>query len=65
LPKLDALRESWFDAPDLPPQQAIATDIKRVVFEEAPDPATGQYFHPTAYRRSITARSPRSSPSGK
>jgi peptide/nickel transport system substrate-binding protein len=54
VPKLDALREAWFDAPDLPAQQAIAADIQRVVLEDAPYLPTGQYFANTAYRKTIT-----------
>jgi peptide/nickel transport system substrate-binding protein len=54
VPKLDALRQSWFDAPDLAGQQAIAADIQRTVFEEAPYLPTGQYFASTAWRRSIS-----------
>ncbi|RAI59007.1 ABC transporter substrate-binding protein [Roseicella frigidaeris] len=54
VPRLDALREAWFDAPDLAGQQAIAADIQRAVFEEAPYLPTGQYFANTAYRKSIS-----------
>lgn len=54
VPKLDALRQAWFDAPDLEGQQRIAEDIQRSVFEEAPYLPTGQYFASTAYRRTIT-----------
>jgi len=53
-PKLEALRLSWFDAPDLPAQQAIAADLQRAVFEAATYLPTGQYFGSTAYRRSIS-----------
>ena len=54
VPKLDELREAWFDAPDLAAQKAIAEDIQRTVFEEAPYLPSGQYFANTAYRRTIT-----------
>ncbi|MCB4825041.1 ABC transporter substrate-binding protein [Roseicella aerolata] len=54
VPKLDALRTAWFDAPDLAAQKAIAADIQRTVFEEAPYLPTGQFFGNTAYRRTIT-----------
>ena len=54
IPRLDAARQAWFDAPDLAGQQAIAADIQRMVFEEAPYLPTGQFFGNTAYRRSIT-----------
>ncbi len=54
VPKLDALRQAWFEAPELAARQAIAADIQRTVFDEAPYLPTGQYFASTAYRRSIT-----------
>ncbi len=54
VPRLDALREAWFDAPDLAAQRAIAEDIQRTVLEEAPYLPSGQYFASTAYRRTIT-----------
>ncbi|MEN0076605.1 MAG: ABC transporter substrate-binding protein [Paracraurococcus sp.] len=54
VPRLEALRQSWFDAPDLAAQKTIAADLQRVVFEEAPYLPTGQYFANTAYRRTIT-----------
>jgi peptide/nickel transport system substrate-binding protein len=54
IPQLDALRLSWFDAPDAAAQQAIAGDIQRLVLEEAPYLPSGQYFTSTGWRRSIT-----------
>lgn len=54
VPRLDELRQAWFDAPDLAAQQAVAVDIQRTVFEQAPYLPTGQYFASTAYRRTIT-----------
>lgn len=54
VPKLDALREAWFEAPDLGAQQAIARDIQTTVLEEAPYLPSGQYFGNTAHRRTIT-----------
>ena len=54
VPKLDALRLSWFDASDLPAQQRIAADIQREVFDSAPYLPSGQFFGSTAWRRTIT-----------
>ncbi|TDG25005.1 ABC transporter substrate-binding protein [Paracraurococcus ruber] len=54
VPRLDELRTAWFDAPDLAAQQAIAQDIQRVVFDDAPYLPTGQFFGNTAFRRTIT-----------
>ena len=54
VPKLDALRLGWFDAPDLAAQRKVAGEIQQVVFEEAPYLPTGQYFASTAWRKTIT-----------
>jgi peptide/nickel transport system substrate-binding protein len=53
-PRLEALRDSWFEAPTLAAQQAICADIQRQVFEDVPYIPIGQYFQPGAYRRGIT-----------
>jgi peptide/nickel transport system substrate-binding protein len=54
LPRLETLRLSWFDAPDLEGQQKIAAEMQQVILEEAPYLPLGQYFSPTAWRRTIT-----------
>ena len=54
VPKLEALRLSWFDAPDLAAQQGIAAQIQQAVLEEAPYLPLGQYFASTAWRKTIT-----------
>jgi peptide/nickel transport system substrate-binding protein len=54
VPSLDALRLSWFDAPDLAAQRRIAEEVQKQVFEHAPYLPTGQYFNSTAWRRSVT-----------
>jgi len=54
LPRLEALRQSWFDAPDIGAQQRIAAEIQREALNEAIYLPTGQYFSPTAYRRNLT-----------
>ncbi len=54
VPKLEALRLSWFDAPDLADQQKIAAEIQQVVLDEAPYLPLGQYFASTAWRKTIT-----------
>ncbi|WP_376099584.1 ABC transporter substrate-binding protein [Roseomonas sp. CCTCC AB2023176] len=54
IPRLDAARTAWFDAPDLDAQKRIAEDIQRAVLEEVPYLPSGQYFSSTAYRRTIS-----------
>ena len=53
-PKLTALRNAWFDAPDLAAQQALARQIQAQFFEDVPYIPTGQFLQPTAYRKQVT-----------
>ncbi len=53
-PKLAALRTSWFDAPDLAAQQAIAGPIQTEFMRDPPYIPLGQFFQATAYRRNVT-----------
>ena len=53
-PRLETLRDTWFAAPTLPAQQAIARDIQAQVFETVPFVPLGQYFQTTAYRKTLT-----------
>ncbi|WP_426959977.1 ABC transporter substrate-binding protein [Muricoccus radiodurans] len=52
-PRLEALRDQWFEAPDLDAQKAIARQMQRIYFEEVPYLATGQHFIPTAHRANV------------
>ncbi|WP_408901588.1 ABC transporter substrate-binding protein [Pararoseomonas indoligenes] len=54
LPELEALRQSWFDAPDLPAQQRAARAIQERAFQDVPYVPLGQFFAPVAYRRNLT-----------
>jgi peptide/nickel transport system substrate-binding protein len=53
LPHLQALVESWTDAPDLATQQGIAVEIQKDVLQDVPFLPVGQYFTKTAHRRNI------------
>lgn len=53
-PRMEALRDQWFDAPDLPLQQKLARDMQLLAIEEVPFLPTGMFFTPTGYRTSIT-----------
>jgi peptide/nickel transport system substrate-binding protein len=53
-PGMEALRQRWFDAPDLATQQAVAREMQVLGFEEAPTLPLGQYFQATAFRRSLS-----------
>lgn len=48
--KLEALRATWFDAPDEAGRKAIAEQIQRRALETVPYVPLGQIFQPTAYR---------------
>jgi peptide/nickel transport system substrate-binding protein len=51
--QLEALRQQWFDAPDLAGQQAIAAQIQLRALDAVPYIPLGQIFQPTAYRSDI------------
>ena len=53
-PKLEALRTAWFDAPDVPAQQAICREMQVQCMQDVPSIPLGQYIQPTAYRSTIT-----------
>ncbi len=52
-PKIEALRQQWIDAPDLPAQKKIAVELQRQALHDVPYVPLGQYFAPTAYRKDI------------
>jgi peptide/nickel transport system substrate-binding protein len=58
--KLEALRQQWFDAPDLPAQQGIARQMQIEAFESLPFIPLGQWYNPAAYSDGLTGviRSP-------
>ncbi len=56
-PKIDeieALREKWFDAPDLAGRQAIAREIQLLVWRDVPYIPLGNFSPLTAYRAGLT-----------
>jgi peptide/nickel transport system substrate-binding protein len=53
-PKMEALTEQWFDAPDLAAQKRVCEQIQLLAFEEPPCIPIGQYFAPHAHRDTIT-----------
>ncbi len=54
LPPVQALINSWLEAPDLGAQQRIAAEIQGKALELVPYLPTGQYFSRTACRQDIT-----------
>jgi peptide/nickel transport system substrate-binding protein len=53
MPKLEQLRQSWLEAPDLDAQKRIAADIQIACLDEVPFYTLGQMFQPTAYRAGL------------
>jgi peptide/nickel transport system substrate-binding protein len=53
-PKMEELREAWFDAPDEAGQKKVAADIQRQFWQDPPDVPLGLYFQPTAFNKSLT-----------
>lgn len=53
-PRLEELRNAWFEAPSLDAQKAIARDIQLQAFQDVPYLPCGQYFQAWAYRRNLT-----------
>jgi peptide/nickel transport system substrate-binding protein len=53
-PRLEALRQDWFDAPDLAAQQGVARDIQAEAFQFLPYLPLGQYLQATAYSTQLS-----------
>lgn len=51
--RLEALRDAWFEAPDLDTQKRIATDLQRQLWEDVPYIPLGQYYQLTSYRSNL------------
>jgi peptide/nickel transport system substrate-binding protein len=53
-PKLEALRDAWFNAPDLAAQKEAGRKLQLQAFEDVPYIPLGQSVAPTAFRSNIT-----------
>jgi peptide/nickel transport system substrate-binding protein len=49
-PKLEAIRDRWLHATDMPTQKALAAEMQLQAFEDAPVMPLGLYYQPVAYR---------------
>ncbi|WP_338662562.1 ABC transporter substrate-binding protein [Pararoseomonas sp. SCSIO 73927] len=54
IPRLEELRNSWFDAADEAAQKAITRDMQLEAMKEVPFYPLGQHLQPTAWRTDIT-----------
>ena len=52
-PKLEQLRDDWFDAPDLPAQQKICREMQLQFWQDVPYIPLGEYFRPGARRPNV------------
>ncbi len=55
-PRLEQLRDAWFEASGDAARQAICADIKRTVMDEVPYIPLGFYVPRMAMRRSLTSQ---------
>jgi len=53
-PEMVALVEAWFQAPELPAQQAAAAAIQRRYYEAPPFATLGSYVWPVGFRATLT-----------
>ncbi len=53
-PKMEALYDAWFEAPDLAAQRKIVDDMQTVFWDDPPYAPLGMYDQPTAYRSYLT-----------
>lgn len=53
-PQIEALRNAWFAAPDLPAQKVLADQMQLQAFQDVPYIPLGQYFMPTAYQGNLS-----------
>jgi peptide/nickel transport system substrate-binding protein len=58
IPRLEALRETWLEAPDPAGQQRIAGEMQGAAMEELPFVPLGAYWQNTALRRNLAGRVP-------
>ncbi|WP_408021714.1 ABC transporter substrate-binding protein [Siccirubricoccus phaeus] len=58
IPRLEELRDAWFDAPDLDAQKKLAREIQLTVLDEVPYIPVGAYTSMTSFRRNLTNRVP-------
>ena len=52
-PRLEALRDAWFVAPDAAAQREIGRQIQLQAFQDVPFLPLGEYLQPTAHRAAL------------
>ncbi len=56
LPRLEALRDQWFEAPDDASRRSLAVEIQRTVIDDVAYIPVGGYINQTAIKRSLVGR---------
>jgi peptide/nickel transport system substrate-binding protein len=56
IPRLEALRDAWFEAPTLEQRQALAREMQVLAMQELPYIPVGAYRSQTAVRRDLADR---------
>jgi peptide/nickel transport system substrate-binding protein len=54
IPRLETLRDAWFNAPDPDAQKRIGAEMQAVALETVPYVPLGEYIQRTALRRNVT-----------
>ncbi len=54
-PKMESLRQDWFNAPDLATQQKICRDIQAQALHDVMYVPAGEYYQPTAFKKNLGA----------
>jgi peptide/nickel transport system substrate-binding protein len=52
-PRLEELRDAWFDEPDLAGQKKLAAEMQTQAFVDVPYIPLGAFYNPSVYRRDI------------
>jgi ABC-type transport system substrate-binding protein len=58
VPRIEELRDAWFEAPDLATEQRLAREMQTVAMDELPYVPVGSYLSMTAIKRNLTGRVP-------
>jgi peptide/nickel transport system substrate-binding protein len=53
-PKMEALYDAWFEAPDLAAQKKIVDEMQTLFWQDPPFAPMGMYDQPTAFNKRIT-----------
>jgi peptide/nickel transport system substrate-binding protein len=61
-PKMESLRQDWFNAPDLAAQKKICEDIQTQALHDVLYVPLGQYYQPSAFQKTLSATMMKSFP---